>query len=297
MMTPDEFHVAAYKVDPFEAHGIYYGEQIKASYEWMESHSSLVDPAMIRQKWPIPAVQRTVEDGRYNVDSNYRALWLLSMVNAAILRNITPATASCDLIIETFANVLAADVSQPGQPTNAPTLNAEETTCQSLAAFKRHLQYLSKFAELRGMLNLRPDTPMTDDAAGCQLRDIGSLTLLEKRHLLDLLAWLIGPQPADWSQRRECVHIAQVGPARSVIDDLIEMGVQAFIGSDNGGFSPPQVIVQSKEILQQFGSLLEMSANQMAARGTGRRSSEMSFTAMHIFNRSSPSRHRSLGSQ
>jgi hypothetical protein len=297
MMTPEDSHVAVYKVDPFEAHGVYYGEQVKTSYVWMETHSSLVDPLTIRQKWPIQATQRTIEDGRYNVDSNYRALWLLSMVNAAILRNFTPTTASLDLMAETFVNVLPANAARYGRTDDTPMSSTGDMTRQPSATLKRHLQYLTKFAELRGMLNIRPDTPMTDQPAHARPWDMGSLTSLERRHLLDLLAWLIGPQPLDWSQRSQCVHIAQAGPARAIIDNLMRMGVQAFISTDEDGFTPPQIVVQSKEILQQFGSLLEMSANQMAAGGRSRRSSEMSFTAMHILNRSAPSRHRSVGSR
>ena len=295
MMTPSQPSDPKYRVDTFDAHGIYYGELIKTSYEWIELHNCLIDPAAIRNEWRLQPAQHTVEDGRYNVDSNYKTLWLLSMVNAAILRNFTPPTASFDLMVETFAKVLPTDTTHSRGTNDTPMTITDDMTRPSSVTLKRHLQYLSKFAELRGMLNLRPDTPMTDLPA--RLWDMGSLTSLERRHVLDLLAWLIGPQPLDWSQRSHCVHIAQAGPAHAIIDDLFKMGVQVFISADNDGFSPLQIVVQSNEILQQFGSLLEMSANQMAAGGRSRRSSEMSLTAMHILNRSAPSRHRSLGSQ
>ncbi|KAH7134172.1 hypothetical protein EDB81DRAFT_858821 [Dactylonectria macrodidyma] len=223
----------------YYAHQVYYGYY----YPWVDTHSKLVDPATMEQKWyfrnglDTSDIPCTNYDG-IRVDDSYcdcKALWLLSAVNAAIIRNFTPAAASFTLISEIFDRDRG--------------LNGTHAYSEGIysARLKADLGYWTSFAKMRGMLDdLSNDSNNTIDLISFQDKpgsngqpelstepkfDLGQLTLQELQDLHNLLDWLIGNPNFGWIEKRDIpstVCLEPEGPASYVAEALRSMGLQMF---------------------------------------------------------------------
>lgn len=88
------------RVDPYKLHGLYFGERM--DHHHIRKHHSLVDPETLRQQWDIPDWRANLSDGRYNVLTMYRGVWLLTIAYAGIHRNFEECSAVLQLLADTL---------------------------------------------------------------------------------------------------------------------------------------------------------------------------------------------------
>lgn len=184
------------QVGPYKLHGAYFASRI--DHSCLKAHRSLVDPDAMHLKWSIPESRANVPDGRYNVSVDFKDVWLLALVNAAIVRNF----GSCDPHTQVFGMLSQA-------------LGAERVRYSNLT---ETLRYLTKFAQLRGMIS----------------RSRSELDWLSQPVLVGpaltgwnlLFGWLVGQQNVGWSQKDTNILLPAGSSAVQFVKDLVNLGLQ-----------------------------------------------------------------------
>jgi len=248
-------------------HGDYYALLLDHSYEWMGKHSILVDPEKMEEMWPFPQDRRETVDMQYCLKSPYwESIWLFAATNAAIIRTIAPGTASLDLILNIFKRLTADHVYHAGvdRPDYAggkwPNPASHSTTPKerSCARLKSDIEYLTAFAELRGILSRRDsvncptclieaDSDAEPETCRKGIFNLNNLKHLELEDLRNLLQWLIGfPDITRWTQGTCTLFLESEGPAACMARLLMSMGLRMkVIELEIRGPDPrPKVVVQ-----------------------------------------------------
>ena len=213
------------------AHEVYFAY----FYSWIkQKHAELAEPEEMEKRWPFQreislALTSSANYEGFLVEDAYcscASMWLVAAVTAALQMHMKPETAAFTLVANTFSesHTLARENSYFDGPLKG--------------RLTKDMGYWGAFAQTRGLMRHQ---------AG-QHFDINSLSTDGKKDLEALLHWLIGSpkrkisranasprrsfnpglspaQLAGWSQTADIVHVGGDGAAMSIIESLIEMGL------------------------------------------------------------------------
>lgn len=223
---PIEMTLGAHQqVDSYKMHGEYFGSRIRHDYNWLSHHHILVDSDTLRQKWDIPEIEANFLDGRYNVPTELSEVWLFAIVHAALVRNFRQSTAPLALVWNTFASAHKYDTGSSGE-----SLDRQRERARS--SLGHRLQYLTTFAELRGILTAPCCATSSTENDSTQPEehkkvDFDAMSKEDLAEVHELMRWLLGEQCYGW--HHPSLRLWANGTSVRLVGDLITLGLQLKI--------------------------------------------------------------------
>lgn len=233
-VRPNQGHV-----DPYKLHGEYFGNRLTHEYPWLATRRALIDSNVLYRKWYISETQANFQDGRFNVSMDFNEVWLLTIVNAALVRTFHGSDTAFDLLLvalfgphlnngmpmESPSNFLLYGIHDSQVSNHLSPENLKETHL----TLKDSLEYLTTFAGLRDMLNKSKCSALGTESSG--QFGFEALSMEEKDDVNRLLDWLIGKKDSLWIQTETELQLQANSTAGYLVDDLISVGLQISLGA------------------------------------------------------------------